>query len=110
MKENEQPQTEVGAVENPSEFEIAAYRMMYLKFNCIVQMYDSGQIQCKGDIFYTPKPLPPKYFKSETKFTMEFVEDTDALTIGNIIKNAFNDLKKSIKDYEQERTTTATAR
>ena len=97
--------SEVSKLSNPNEIEIAKFRMMDVRFDCLVRMFDSGQIQPKSMMpFVERKPLPPQWFKSEMKFTMEFVEDADPYMIGMAVKEAFNKLKNNIEAYEQGRS------
>jgi len=96
-------ETNIETVSNPNELEIAKYRMMDVRFDCLVRMFDSGQIQPKSSLpFVEREPLPPQWFKLETKLTMEFVEGADPYQIGMAIKESFWKLKKHIEDYEKK--------
>ncbi len=97
--------SKISGVLNPNEIEMARFRNMEIRFQCLVKMFDSGFVQRKNPMPFLPATTPPpQWFKSETKLTMEFVEYADAETIGRVIKEAFYKLKNHIESYEQERS------
>ena len=86
---------------SPDEMDIAKYRTMNIRFDCLVKMFDYGQIEPRSLMpFAQPKPLPPQWFKSELKLTMELVSDADPYHLGMIIKQAYQKLKNHIEVYE----------
>jgi len=94
--------SQVSSVYDPNELEVAQFRMMDVRFDCLVRMFDSGMIQPRNIIpFVKRKSLPPQWFKSEMKFTMEFVEDSSPYSIGCVIKDMFKKLKLHIENYEK---------
>jgi len=95
-------QVTVTPVYLPNEVEIAKFRMMDIRFDCLVRMYDNGQVERKSLMpFVQSKPLPPQWFKSEMKLTMEFIEDADPYQLGVAIKKQWQKMKDVILDYEQ---------
>jgi len=93
--------SEVSRLSNPNEIDIAKLRMMDVRFDCLVRMFDSGQIQPKSMMpFVHLKALPEQWFKSELKLTMEMVADAAPYTFGMAIKQAYQKLKQHIELYE----------
>lgn len=90
----------ISKVEDPQEEWLAKQRMTSVRFDALVRMFDSGQIQPKGGFLHTPKPLPPQYFKCESSLTMEFVKDADPHTLGSILKKMYAELEEHIHKYE----------
>jgi len=91
----------VSPVTDPNELEIAKMRMMEVRFDCIVKMFDFGQIQPKSMMpFVERKPLPPQWFKSQIKFSLEFLRDADPVHIGMAIKKALAKMDEAISYYE----------
>jgi len=86
---------------SPNEIDESQYRQMSIRFDCLVKMFDSGTRMTKASFPFQSKPLPPQWFKSEIKLTMEAVEYYDPYKLGMIIKNAFSDLKRHIEQYEK---------
>jgi hypothetical protein len=85
----------------PNEMDEAKYRTMSVRFECLVKMFDFAQKEPKSSFFFMEsKPLPPQYFKSEIKLTMELVANADPYTLGIVIKQAYNNLKRHIDQYE----------
>lgn len=85
----------------PSEIDEAKYRTMSVRFDCLVKMFDYGQIEPRIPMpFVQRKALPPQWFKSEMKLTMELVADADPYTLGMAIKQAYQKLKEHIELYE----------
>jgi len=87
---------------SPNEIDEAKLRQMRIRFDCLVKMFDSATIMTKGSFLNPPKPLPPQWFKSEIKLTMEAVEHYDPYKLGLIIKEAFFHLKRHIEQYEKQ--------
>lgn len=87
-----EPKSEISFI-HPNEIEEAKIRMMHVRFDCLVRMFDCSKI--RGG-----KPLPPQWFKSEIKLTMELIEYSDPYVLGKIIKDAFFELKYHIERYE----------
>lgn len=93
----------VSRVTDPQELERAQMRMMEVRFDCIVKMFDCGQIQPKSMMpFVQRKPLPPQWFKSEIKFTLEFLRDVEPVHIGLAIKQALAKMDDAISLYENQ--------
>lgn len=85
----------------PREIDEAKYRTMSVRFDCLVKMFDYGQIEPRIPMpFVQRKALPPQWFKSEMKLTMELVADADPYTLGMAIKQAYQKLKEHIELYE----------
>lgn len=93
----------VSRVTNPNEIEEAQMRMMKVRFDCIVKMFDCGTIQPKSPLpFVERKPLPPQWFKSEMKLTLEFLRDAEPVHIGLAIKQALAKMDEAISLYEKQ--------
>ena len=90
--------SEVSRVTDPNELEIAAHKMMSVRFDCLVKMYDFAKVKSENPMPYIK--YPPQWFKSEIRFTMEFIESTDPKIIGMAVKAAYYELKKTIEKYE----------
>lgn len=93
----------VSRVTNPNEIEEAQMRMMKVRFDCIVKMFDCGITQPKSPLsFVERKPLPPQWFKSEMKLTLEFLRDAEPVHIGLVIKQALAKMDEAISLYENQ--------
>jgi hypothetical protein len=83
----------------PTEREMQ--RLMEVRFDCIVKMFDSG-FRTTGGFLMPKKDLPPQWFKSNMHLTLEAVKEKSPYELGYIIKNAFNELQKHIEQYENK--------
>lgn len=85
----------------PNEIDEAKHRMASIRFDCLVKMFDYGQIQPKSPMpFVHRKALPPQWFKSEMTLTMELVAHASPYELGMAIKDAFTKLQRHINEYE----------
>lgn len=82
-------ETEVSKVTNPFEKLRAHFGMSEIRFDCLVRIFDSTNTRT------------PQWFKSETKFTLEFLQSSDPHTIGLQIKDALSKLEENISQYER---------
>ena len=82
----------------PTDKEIQ--RMMEIRFDCLVKMFDSGYRTVKSNIpLVPPKHLPPQWFKLEKRFTMEMIKESNPYELGCLIKEAFFELERHIEQY-----------
>lgn len=96
---------EVSRVTDPFELEEAKMKMMEVRFDCIVKMFDCGQIIPKSTMpFIQPKPLPPQWFKSQMKLTLEFIRQSEPEMIGIAIKQLLAKMDEAISLYENNDT------
>lgn len=80
---------------SPNEMDEAKYKMVSIRFDCHVKMFDCGQRETQA-----AKPLPPQWFKSELKLTLESIADADPCVLGMRIKEVYLKLKNHIEQYE----------
>lgn len=103
-KENSGVEIKVSRVDDPFERDIAEHKMASIRFDCLVKIYDCGVIQPKSNLpFLSLKPLPPQWFKSEIKFTLEYLRYEDPYTIGLAIKEALSRMDAVITEYEKNK-------
>jgi len=82
--------------------ESSGRRMMEIRFDCLVRMFDMGNraYEKPGLIFDTETALPPQWFKSEHKLTLENIKNCDPYALGMEIKNMLHQLEYHIEKWE----------
>lgn len=73
----------------------------HIKLEALVTMDCVGQKASRASLFRTAKPRDPQYFKLENKLTLEYIKNTDPLTIGMHIKDMYRQLMDAISQYEK---------
>lgn len=92
---------QVKPVIDPFELEMAQRKVCEIKIDGFLRMYDCGTRIIKTGLFgFTERPLPPQYFKVESKLTMEGLAYMDEYQIGSVIKQMYYQLQDHIKKYE----------
>jgi hypothetical protein len=100
MNHNNKIESEIHFV-SPFEMEEAQYRHASIRFDCLVKMFDFGQIESQSGIFLQKSiPRQPQWFKSELRLDLETVAYADPYVLGKAIKDAYNKLKHHIEQYE----------
>lgn len=75
--------------------------MCEIRFDCLVTMFERGSRTIKTGIFgFTEKQLPPQWFKSQSKITLEGIRFMDEYTLGKQLKDMLHQLDKHIENYE----------
>lgn len=98
--------TEVENVFLPNEVEQASKLLTEIRFDCLVTLYDYGQITPKVSMpFLQRKPLPPQYFKLNQALTLDFIRTANEWEIGKVIKDSYMIIQNHIKQYEKQTTT-----
>ena len=77
------------------------HRMLEIRFDCLVQMYEMGTRTIKGGLFWSEKALPPQWFKLHERITLEAIKHMDEYTLGRRIKEMFQLLELHIEKYEE---------
>lgn len=79
-------------------------KMAEIRFDCSVRMYDCGirtaKVPYAIPFMYEEKPLPPQWFRSYSKITLESIKHADPYDLGMQLKNMYAQLEHHIKKYE----------
>lgn len=79
-------------------------KMLEIRFDCLLKMYDTGtRITTAPSIIpfmYEEKPQKPQWFRSTSKLTLESVKHLDPYDLGLMIKRMYTQLELHIKKYE----------
>jgi hypothetical protein len=71
-----------------------------IRFDCLVTMHDVGFKKLLGT---EKQSKTPQWFKANHTFTLEEVKYADPYQLGMRMKQMFNQLEKTIEQYEQYR-------
>ncbi len=78
-------------------------RVCEIRFDCIVTMHDVGFKKYKGMWGQEKQSKTPQWFRSNQVLTLEEVKYADPHELGRRMKEMFNQLEKTIEQYEQPR-------
>jgi len=80
------------------EIEADQTKMCKIRFDCLVTMYDVGFRKYKGMLGQHQQS--PQWFRAQQEMTLESIKHTDPYILGMRIKDMFNQLDATIKQYE----------
>lgn len=84
----------------PTEREMQ--RLMEIRFDCFVKMFESG-FRTTGGFPMPKKDLPPQWFKLIKHLTLEAVRELSPYELGCLIKEAFEELQNHIEQYKNNK-------
>ena len=86
-----------------SEMEADTRRVCEIRFDCLVTMHDVAYKKYKGLWGQEKQSKTPQWFRSNQVLTLEGIKYADPYELGMRIKEVFNQLEKTIEQYEQYR-------
>jgi protein-tyrosine-phosphatase len=78
-------------------------RVCEIRFDCIVTMHDVAFKEYNGLWGQEKQSKTPQWFKANHTLTLEEVKYADPYELGMRMKQLFNQLEETIKQYEQPR-------
>jgi hypothetical protein len=78
-------------------------RVCEIRFDCIVTMHDVGFIKQKGLWGQEKQSKTPQWFRSNQVLTLEEIKYANPHELGMKIKEMYNQLEKTVEQYEQYR-------
>ena len=86
-----------------SEMEADTRRVCEIRFDCLVTMHDVAYKKYKGLWGQEKQSKTPQWFRSNQVLTLEGIKYADPYELGMRMKQMFNQLEETIKQYEQSR-------
>jgi hypothetical protein len=86
-----------------SEMEADTRRVCEIRFDCLVTMHDVAYKKYKGLWGQEKQSKTPQWFRSNQVLTLEEIKYADPHELGMRMKQMFNQLEETIKQYEQSR-------
>jgi len=86
-----------------SEIEADTRRVCEIRFDCLVTMHDVAYKKYKGLWGQEKQSKTPQWFRSNQVLTLEEIKYADPYELGMRMKQMFNQLEETIKQYEQSR-------
>jgi protein-tyrosine-phosphatase len=86
-----------------SEMEADTRRVCEIRFDCLVTMHDVAYKKYKGLWGQEKQSKTPQWFRSNQVITLEEIKYADPYELGMRMKQMFNQLEETIKQYEQSR-------
>ena len=80
-------------------------RLCEIRFDALVTMYDVGQKVIKENRLFnsSEKVLPPQWFRSRNKITLEAIKNYSDYELGRMLKEMYFQLEQHINKYEEYR-------
>jgi hypothetical protein len=82
--------------------EQAKRKMIEIRFDCLVTMYDLGFKKIKPGFEFEKRKRTPQCFKSIQNITLESIKYSDEATLGRLLKEMYYELEHHIRQYEDD--------